>query len=90
LSWKNSHLLGTDVPGDGEKLREHPGGEIRVWGSSDLIRTLADYDLVDAYRLCVYPLILGQGKKFFPGGSAARTLSLVESRALRSGVVVNT
>ena len=90
LGWKNSHLLGSDVPGAVQKLREQPGGEIRVWGSSNLIRTLADNDLVDEYRLVVYPLVLGKGKRLFPDGSAVRMLNLVESRALTSGVVVNT
>jgi dihydrofolate reductase len=89
LGWKNSQLLGSDVPGAVQKLREQPGGEIRVWGSSDLIRTLADHDLVDEYRLVVYPLVLGKGKRLFPDGSAVRTLTLVESRALKSGVVVS-
>ncbi len=90
LSWKNSHLLGPDVPAAVQRLREAPGGEIRVWGSSELIRTLAEHDLVDEYRLIVYPLILGKGKKLFPEGFALTTLTLVESRALESGVVVNT
>ena len=90
LGWKNSHLLGSDVPAAVQKLREEPGGEIRVWGSSDLIGTLGQYGLVDEYRLFVYPLILGKGKKLFPDGFALTTLELAESRALASGVVVNT
>ena len=90
LDWKNSHLLGPDVPTAVQKLREEPGGEIRVWGSADLIGTLARHDLVDEYRLVVYPLVLGRGKKLFPDGFAVTTLELAESRALASGVVVNT
>jgi dihydrofolate reductase len=90
LDWKNSHLLRPDVPAAVQKLREEPGGEIRVWGSSDLIGTLARHDLVDEYRLVVYPLILGRGKKLFPDGFGVTTLELAESRALASGVVVST
>jgi dihydrofolate reductase len=90
LGWKNSRLLGPDVPTAVQKLRDEPGGEIRVWGSSELIGTLAKHQLVDEYRLVVYPLVLGKGKKLFPDGFPVTTLDLVESRALASGVVVNT
>ncbi|MFF2031579.1 dihydrofolate reductase family protein [Arthrobacter sp. NPDC058192] len=90
LSWKNTQLLGPDVPAAVEKLRAEPGGEIRVWGSTQLIRTLAEHDLVDEYRLCVYPLVLGTGKQLFSNGFALTKLSLAETRALPSGVLVNT
>lgn len=90
LGWKNSQLLGPDVPAAVKKLRAEPGGEIRVWGSTQLIRTLAEHDLVDEYRLAVYPLVLGSGKKLFSDGFAFSRLALVEARALRSGVLVNT
>lgn len=90
LGWQNSQLLGPDVPAAVQKLRAEPGGEIRVWGSTVLIKTLAAHDLVDEYRLMVYPLVLGTGKKLFADGFALTTLSLFESRALRSGVLVNT
>ena len=89
LGWKNSHLLGPDVPAAVKKLRAAPGGEIRVWGSTQLIRTLAEHDLVDEYRLAVYPIVLGTGKKLFAEGFALARLTLVETRALQSGVVVN-
>jgi dihydrofolate reductase len=90
LSWKNSNLLGDDVPTAVQKLRAQPGGEIRVWGSTVLIRTLAEHDLIDEYRLIVYPLVLGSGKKLFPEGFAFTRLTLAESRALASGLLVNT
>ncbi|MDQ1530918.1 MAG: hypothetical protein QOE37_1023 [Microbacteriaceae bacterium] len=90
LGWKNSHLLGPDVPAAVAKLRAEPGGEIRVWGSTELIRTLAEHDLIDEYRLAIYPLVLGTGKKLFSDGFPLARLGLVETRALRSGVVINT
>jgi dihydrofolate reductase len=90
VGWKNSQLLGADVPAAVKKLRAEPGGEIRVWGSTNLIRTLAEHDLVDEYRLAFYPLVLGTGKKLFSDGFAASRFILVETRPLRSGVVVNT
>ncbi|HEY7003917.1 MAG TPA: dihydrofolate reductase family protein [Gaiellaceae bacterium] len=90
LGWQNSQLLGPDVPAAVERLRAEPGGEIRVWGSTELIRTLAEHDLVDEYRLVVYPLVLGTGKKLFSDGFAYARLTLVETHALQSGVLVNT
>lgn len=90
LGWKNSELLGPDVPAAVERLRAAPGGEIRVWGSTQLIGTLAERDLIDEYRLVVYPLILGTGKRLFPDGFPHTRLALAESRATGSGVVVNT
>lgn len=90
LGWTNSHLLGDDVPAAVGALRSQPGGEIRVWGSTQLIRMLAEHDLVDEYRLAVYPLVLGTGKKLFADGFALTRLGLTDSRALPSGVVVNT
>jgi dihydrofolate reductase len=90
VGWKNSQLLGPDVPAAVEKLRAQPGGEIRVWGSTELIRTLAEHDLIDKYRLAVYSLVLGTGKMLFSDGFALARLTLVETRALRSGVLVNT
>jgi dihydrofolate reductase len=90
LGWKNSQLLGADVPAAVASLRKRPGGEIRVWGSTKLISTLAHHNLVDEYRLAVYPLVLGTGKKLFSDGFALGRFTLVETRALRSGVLVNT
>ena len=90
VGWQNSHLLGPDVPAAVERLRAEPGGEIRVWGSTELIRTLAEHDLVDEYRLAFYPLVLGSGKKLFSDGFPPARLTLVETRALASGVVVST
>ena len=88
--WKNSQLLGPDVPAAVASLRKQPGGEIRVWGSTELIKTLAGHHLVDEYRLAVYPLVLGTGKKLFSDGFTLARFTLAETRALRSGVLVNT
>lgn len=88
LRWQGSSLLGDDVPGAVARLRDAPGGEVRVWGSADLLRTLAAHDLVDEYRLMTYPIVLGRGKKLFPDGFPRVALRLVEHRALASGVVI--
>ncbi len=88
LAWQHSRLLGHDVPAAVARLREEPGGEIRVWGSTELVRTLAEHDLVDEYRLIVYPIVLGTGKRLFVDGFPRTEFALAESRALPSGVVI--
>jgi dihydrofolate reductase len=90
LGWKNSHLLGPDVPGAVKKLRAERDGEIRVWGSTVLVKALAAHDLIDEYRLAVYPLVLGTGKKLFADGFTPGRFALAETRALKSGVLLNT
>jgi dihydrofolate reductase len=89
VAWRNSYLLGPDVPGAVRRLREEAEGEIRVWGSTELIRTLAEHDLIDEYRLMVYPLVLGTGKKLFGDGFPLSRLALVQTRGLASGIVVS-
>jgi len=89
VGWKNSHLLGDDVPAAVAELRARPGGEIRVWGSADLIQTLAAHDLVDEYRLIVFPLVLGSGKRLFKEGLPMLAFDLAESHTLESGLVVS-
>jgi dihydrofolate reductase len=68
------------------KLKEQPGKNILIDGSSVLIHTLAENDLVDEYNLHVYPLVLGSGKRLFPEGRRIN-LKLVETHSLPTGVV---
>ncbi len=79
-------------PQDVRDLRRLLGreGREREGLQGELTRTLAEHDLVDEYRLAVYPLVLGTGKKLFSDGFALARLTLVETRALPSGVLVNT
>jgi dihydrofolate reductase len=88
--WRNTQVLGDDVPAAVARLKAEPGGEIRVWGSTLLVRTLAEHDLIDEYRLIVYPIVLGTGKRLFPEGFPRAVLTPTGSRALASGVVVHT
>jgi len=90
LGWKNSRLLGDDVPAAVAKARDETAGEVRVWGSTILLKTLAEHDLVDEYRLVVYPIVLGTGKKLFSDGFPVSRFALAESRVLPSGLVINT
>ena len=81
VGWNNSQPSGPDVAAAVAKLRAQPGGEIRVWGSTELIRTLAEHDLIDEYRILLYPIVLGSGKKLFPGGFPLHARTGGESRA---------
>jgi dihydrofolate reductase len=84
--WRNSTLIRSNVIEEVRKLKEQPGKNIVMDGSSVLIHTLAENDLVDEYSLHVYPLVLGSGKRLFPEGKRIN-LELIESQALPTGVV---
>lgn len=86
-AWRNSTLISGNVVEEVRALKEQPGKNIIIDGSSVLIHTLAQNDLIDEYRLVVYPLALGGGKKVFPDG-VRLNLRLVEAKPLPSGVVL--
>jgi dihydrofolate reductase len=80
LSWANSALLPPDdVVGAVRRLRERDGGDLQVMGSLTLARTLISHDLVDEYRLMIYPVLLGSGKRLFKDGIDTTALQIVET-----------
>jgi dihydrofolate reductase len=86
-AWRNSTLISGNVVEEVRALKERPGKNILIDGSSVLIHTLAQHDLIDEYRLIVYPVVLGGGKKVFAEGLRIN-LRLVEARPIPSGVVM--
>ena len=84
-AWRNSTLISENVVEAIRQLKEQPGKNILLDGSSVLAHTLAVNDLVDEYRLHVYPLVLGSGKKLFPDGKRLN-FTFVESKSLPTGV----
>ncbi|NTU80382.1 MAG: dihydrofolate reductase family protein [Chloroflexales bacterium] len=86
-AWRNSTLISRNVVEEVRALKAQPGKNILIDGSSVLIHTLAQHNLIDAYHLLVYPVVLGGGKQVFPDG-VRLNLRLVEARPLPSGVVV--
>ena len=85
--WQNSTVIEGDVAAEVAKLKQQPGQDILVAGSRQLAQTLAEHDLVDEYRLLVYPIVLGSGKRLFGDGTHA-PLKLRESQSYDSGVVL--
>ena len=88
--WNNSTLIKGNVPEEVAKLKQQPGQDILVAGSCELVHTLMQHDLIDEYRLMVFPIVLGSGKRLFKDGSETKILRLAETRTFRSGVVVLT
>ena len=85
--WRNSTLIKSNVVEEVRALKAQPGKNIAIDGSSVLVHTLVQHDLVDEYSLLVYPIVLGGGKKLFPDGVRVN-LRLLESQAFPSGVVL--
>jgi dihydrofolate reductase len=85
-AWRSSTLISGHVVEEVRKLKEQPGKDILVDGSSVLLHTLIENDLVDSYVLHVYPLVLGGGKRLFPEGKRL-DLKLDRSETLPTGVV---
>jgi dihydrofolate reductase len=90
--WNNTTVLSGDVVAEITGLREGDGGDILVAGSARLVATLTDHGLVDEFRLMVFPVLLGTGKRVFPDAprDQKRSYVLADSRAFPTGVVVQT
>ncbi|MEO7910321.1 MAG: dihydrofolate reductase family protein [Roseiflexaceae bacterium] len=86
-AWRNSTLISGNVVEEVRALKAQAGKDISSDGSSVLVHTLVQHDLVDEYSLLVYPVVLGSGKKLFPDG-VRLNLRLIESRPFPSGVVL--
>jgi dihydrofolate reductase len=86
--WNNSTVLKGDVAGEVEKLRREQDGDIVVHGSAQLVQTLIEHDLVDEFRLMVYPLVLGSGRRLFGETSNKKPLRLVDSKVVGDGVTI--
>ena len=88
--WNNSTILSGDVAAHVARLKAQPGGDLVVYGSPDLVDELLRHDLVDEYRLLVYPVILGSGKRMFHDRIDTHPLRLTDAHTFSSGVVLLT
>ncbi len=85
--WDNSTVLGNDWRDRVRELKEQDGGEIVTTGSLTLCPALIEAGLVDEYRLFVYPVVQGRGRRLFPEGEET-SLRLLESRSFSNGVLL--
>jgi len=90
LDWKHSQRIAGDVVEEVRRLKASDGPVLQVWGSSELLQTLIAAEVIDEYRMWVFPVVLGEGKRLFRNGVPPRGLSLVETRSTPSGVLLNT
>jgi dihydrofolate reductase len=78
--WTNSTIIRGNVVDEISKLKQQPGGDLLVAGSAQLVQALAAHNLVDEYRLMVYPIVIGGGKRLFGEGLPTIGFSIVESQ----------
>jgi dihydrofolate reductase len=90
LEWSNSVLIEGEAADGVAALKQEDGPELQVHGSGNLIQTLLRHNLVDQYRLWVFPVIVGSGKRLFSDGAVPAGLRLVDTTISTTGVVIGT
>lgn len=85
----NASLIKANVVEEVTRLKQQSGQDLLIYGSGALVHTLMQHNLIDAYRLLVYPVVLGSGKRLFRDASTA-TLKLVDTKTFSSGVIALT
>jgi dihydrofolate reductase len=90
VDWNNSTLISGDVAEYVATLKSQDGPEIQVHGSPGLLQTLLEHDLIDEYRMWIFPLMLGIGKRAFGDGTIPAALKLVDSKVSGTGVTIIT
>jgi len=86
--WNNSRLVKGNAEEEVAKLKRQPGKDLFIFGSANLSATLTRNGLIDEYRLCLAPVVLGGGNPLFMESPERLKLKLVESRPLKSGGVL--
>jgi len=90
LEWEKSVLIEGDAADGIAELKKGEGPELQVLGSGNLIQTLMRRNLADQYRLWVFPLVIGSGKRLFSDGTIPSALKLLDSKVSTTGVVIGT
>ena len=90
LDWEKSVLLRGDAAKGVAALKKQDGPELQVHGSGDLIQTLLRSNLVDEFRLWIFPVVIGTGKRLFAEGTVPAGLKLADSIVSTTGVVMGT
>jgi dihydrofolate reductase len=86
--WNNTTVLKGGLAQEVAKLKQELDGDIVVHGSPQLVQGLVENDLVDEYRLMVFPVVLGSGKRLFGQTSDKKSLRLVDSKMVGDGVAI--
>lgn len=86
--WKNTRVIGSNVPEAVSRLKREEEGNIVVHGSARLVQALLEHDLADELRLMVFPIILGRGKRLFGSTTGKKRLRLSEARTVGDGVQI--
>jgi dihydrofolate reductase len=89
LEWRNSVLIEGDVAAYVAELKRGDGPEIQVHGSPGLIQTLLEHDLIDEFRVWIFPVVVGSGKRLFGPGAIPAALELADSQTTATGVTIN-
>jgi len=79
VTWNNARLVKGDVLSELWRLRAQPGQTLHTWGSTELLQALLENDLIDEYRLFIFPVMLGSGKRLFGSGTVPMALKPIES-----------
>jgi dihydrofolate reductase len=90
LEWQNSTLVEGDLAVAVAALKQDGGGDLHVIGSSELVRTLIEHDLVDEFRLMLDPVVLGGGKRIFGDDGLLRPFRLVDGQIASTGAILAT
>ena len=90
LEWENSRLIEGEVPDGVRALKQEEGSELQVHGSANLIQTLLEHGLIDEFRLWTFPLVLGNGKRLFEGGTVPAGFDVASSQVSSTGVIMAT
>jgi dihydrofolate reductase len=88
--WHNTRVLKQNVIEEVTQLKSSPGDDILIAGSGKLVNTLVQHNLIDEYRLMVYPVILGKGKRLFEPAGDKLALKLVGSKRVGEGILILT
>lgn len=88
--WNNSTLINGNVAQQVKRLKEQDGPELQVHGSGNLIQTLLKRDLIDEFRVKIFPITLGTGKRLFGDGTVAASFKLLASETSTTGIIIAT
>jgi dihydrofolate reductase len=89
-TWNNCVVIRDGIAGAVAALKTSDGGPILVNGSRALVHTLMEHELVDEFRLMIFPVTVGSGRRLFPETPRKTTLDLSDTHSFRNGVVVHT